>query len=88
MEPITFGEELVGVKELFDVSIRLNEPIKIGNREFEINETILHFDTAEIAQVRQNQSVKTAKGGFGNRQLIEWRMDTEGAFAITHGTLS
>jgi hypothetical protein len=41
-------EQLVGMKEMFDVNIRLNSPIEIGKRKYDINETVLSFDKAEI----------------------------------------
>jgi hypothetical protein len=42
-------ENFAGIKELYDVSIRLNKPLEIGSRKYSINETILSFKTAEIA---------------------------------------
>lgn len=81
-------EQLVGMKEMYDVNIRLNDPIEIGNRKYDINETVLSFDKAEIAQLQQQKSTKTARGGFGNRALIDWETDKECTFAITHGLLS
>jgi hypothetical protein len=38
-----------GMKELYDVSLRLNAPLEIGNKKYDINESILNFKTAEIA---------------------------------------
>ena len=81
-------EQLVGMKEMYDVNIRLNSPIEIGNRKYDVNETILSFDKAEIAQLQQQKSIKTARGGYGNRALIDWETDKECTFAITHGLLS
>jgi hypothetical protein len=42
-------ENFSGIKELYDVSIRLNNPVEIGKRKYDINEAILTFKTAEIA---------------------------------------
>jgi hypothetical protein len=42
-------DNLVGIKEMFDINIRLNQPLEIGKRKYDINETILSFDRAEIA---------------------------------------
>ena len=81
-------EQLVGRKEMFDVNIRLNSPIEIGKRKYDINETVLSFDKAEIGQLQQQKSVKTARGGYGNRALVDWETDKECTFAITHGLLS
>jgi hypothetical protein len=42
-------ENFAGMKELYDVTLRLNNPLEIGERKYDINETILSFSTAEIA---------------------------------------
>lgn len=81
-------EDLVGMKELFDVNIRLNNPITIGNRAYDINETILSFDKAQIAQFQQNKTKTYARGGYQNRMLVDWETEKECNFAITHGVLS
>ena len=44
-------ENFSGIKELYDVSIRLNNPVEIGDKKYDINETILTLKTAEIAQI-------------------------------------
>ena len=36
-------DDFYGIKELYDVNIRLNNPVKIGDREYQINERILNF---------------------------------------------
>lgn len=81
-------EDLGGMKELFDINIRLNNPITVGNRKYDINETILSFDRAEIAQIQQSKTKTTARGGFHNRALIDWEVEGECSFAVTHGVLS
>jgi hypothetical protein len=42
-------ENFVGIKELYDVSLRLNAPLEIGDKKYDINESVLSFKTAEIA---------------------------------------
>jgi hypothetical protein len=42
-------ENFSGIKELYDVNIRLNSPLEIGKRKYDINESILSFSTIEIA---------------------------------------
>jgi hypothetical protein len=42
-------DNLVGMKELYDINIRLNQPLQIGSRKYDINETILSFERADIA---------------------------------------
>lgn len=79
---------LVGMKEMYDINIRLNQPLEIGGRKYDINETILSFERADIAQVQENKTHKQARGGFNNNMLIDWEVDKEATFAITHGVLS
>ena len=42
-------ENFGGVKELYDLTLRTNRPIVIGDKKFDINEAILSFKKAEIA---------------------------------------
>ena len=79
---------LVGMKELYDINIRLNQPLEIGKRKYDINETILSFERAEIAQIQEQKNHKTARGGFQNNMLIDWETDTQATFALTQGVLS
>lgn len=81
-------ENFVGIKELSDVSIRLNAPLEIGNKKYDINETILSFKTAEIAQINEVKDNTWARGGYHNRALVNWEIDREMRFAISHGVLS
>lgn len=77
-----------GIKELYDVNIRLNNPIEFNGKKFKTNETLLVFKTAEIANISENTSTRQAKGGYHNNPLINWEVDKSMDFAITHGVLS
>lgn len=77
-----------GIKELYDVSIRLNSPLEFNGRRFNINETLLLFKTAEIADITERKSSVQARGGYHNNALINWETDKEMNFAISHGVLS
>lgn len=81
-------DNFVGMKELYDVNLRLLRPLEIGNKKYDINESILSFSTAEIAQIQENKKTVSAKGGYHNLALINWEVDREMTFAITHGVLS
>lgn len=80
--------DFVGMKEMYDINIRLNQPLEIGKRKYDINETILSFEKAEIAQLQENKTHKQARGGYNNNLLIDWETDKEATFAISHGVLS
>lgn len=81
-------DEWGGAKELYDIKIKLNQSLDINDRHYDINETILSFDRAEIAQMQQGKSRHRANGGFNNNLLIEWETDREMSFLISHGVLS
>ena len=81
-------ENFSGIKELYDVSIRLNNPVEIGKKKYDINEAILTFKTAEIAQVTEKKRDIMARGGYNNNPLVYWEVDKEVGFSMTHGVLS
>lgn len=81
-------DEFAGIKELYDVSIRLNRPLEIDGKKYNVNESILSFKTAEIAQVQEHKKTVAARGGLYNIPQIFWETDKEVSFAITHGVLS
>lgn len=81
-------ENFGGMKELYDVTLRLNQPVQLGPRKFDVNEAVLSFKTAEIAQINEKVQEQVARGGYHNNLLIDWQIDTEMNFAITHGILS
>ena len=65
-------EDVFGTKELYDVSIKTTFPMRIGNRNYEEDETILHFDDIEIASLDPVKSRIAAVGGFDNRPQVIW----------------
>ena len=81
-------ENFVGMKELYDVSLRLTQPLEIGKKKYDINEAILTFKTAEIAQIQEQKQTISARGGFANSPLIDWDINQEMRFGIKHGVLS
>lgn len=82
------NDNFVGIKELYDVNIRLLQPLEIGNKKYDINESILSFQKAEVAQVQEHKRTVQARGGYHNPALVNWEIDQEVSFAITHGVLS
>lgn len=81
-------DDFSGIKELYDVNIRTNKFLEIGDRTYEPNECILTFKTAEFAQLEQRRKEVFATGGYENLPLIDWTSDKELTFSITHGVLS
>lgn len=81
-------DKFMGLKELYDVSIRLNNPTEFNGKKFHTNEAVLFFKTAEIANISEEKMTRQARGGYHNVPLINWEVDKEMDFAITHGVLS
>lgn len=77
-----------GVKEMYDVNIRAINPITIGSKTYEMNESILKFDKVEFSQIGENIKSVQAKGGYGNSPLINWDFTDSISFGVTHGMLS
>ena len=82
------NENFSGIKELYDVNLRLTQPLDIGGQKYNINESILSFKTAEIAQIQEQKRHIEARGGYNNNLLIDWEIDKEMNFGLSHGVLS
>ncbi len=79
---------MFALAELYDCVISHNTPIQIGDRKYEKNEPILHFQ--EVARMTINETVKNvnATGGFDNRARVNWRTTKEVQVTLTKGVLS
>ncbi len=73
---------------MFDVNLRLNKPLEIGSKKYDVNESVLSFSTIEIAQINEHKDIVSARGGYHNNPLVDWEVDHQVSFAITHGVLS
>lgn len=78
----------IGMKEMYDVDIRLLKPLEIGDKKYDKNEAILSFSKIEIAQLNEYKSNVSARGGYHNNILINWETDKESSFVVTKGILS
>ena len=56
----------------------------MNGKHYDINEAILMFDTAELAQITEVSEKTSAKGGYHNINLIDWEIDKEVNFGIKH----
>ena len=52
-EVIILQDNFSGIKEMYDVCIRTNDPLIIEGRKFDTNETILQFKSAELCTFKQ-----------------------------------
>ena len=81
-------EELFGTKELYDISLKTTFPMKIGNKEYEEDETILRFDKIDISTLDVVKSRVAATGGFDNRPQIIWEQTRQINYSMKKGVLS
>ena len=81
-------EDKFGTKELYDVSLKSTFPMRIGNREIEEDETILHFKDIEISTLDTVTSRVAAVGGFDNRPQVIWEQTRQVNFTLKKGVLS
>lgn len=81
-------DDVFGTKELYDISLKTTFPMKIGNREYEEDETILHFDQIEIATLDVVKSRIAAVGGFDNRPRVIWEQTRQINYTMKKGVLS
>ena len=84
-------ENLMGMKELYDVVLKATYPIEMGKRVIEEGEVILAFDNIQIAGLNEVKNYVAAQGGFDNRELVTWETTKElplnfsqGVILITH----
>lgn len=77
-----------GMKELYDVSLRLNKPLEISGKKYNVNESILTFKQIELSQIQEQKTDTWARGGHNNIPLVNWEIDKEIRFMVSNGVLS
>lgn len=77
-----------GIKDLYDAQIVATRPMRIGNRVIEEKEPITVFKNIQIATFKELTITTSAKGGYKNKELINWE-DTSGIYLkFTQGVFS
>lgn len=77
-----------GIKELYSASIKATFNLKVGEKEYEPDETILQFDNLQLAVIQEGKVIKRAVGGYGNNELVFWDNTREVAFGCEKGVIS
>ena len=77
-----------GLKELYDVSLKLTYPIEVSGRKMEAGEIIAIFDNIQVANFSENKKFSSAKGGFDNRSWVWWEETKDLTFSISCGVFS
>ena len=81
-------ENEFGFKDLYYVSIKATYPIEVGKRTIEAGEVLAFFDKIQIANFKEIQSLKAARGGFDNRAWVWWEETKEIPFSFSQGVFS
>ena len=81
-------ENSFGLKELYDVSLKLTYPIEIKGQKFQQGETIALFDKIQLANFEENKKFISANGGFDNRPRIWWEETKDIRIYLTQGIFS
>ena len=61
-----------GLKELYDLTLKVTYPIEMEGRKFEPGEVIARFDKIQIANFRELTSRVSVNGGKHNPALVVW----------------
>ena len=81
-------EQSIGMKELYEVSLKATYPIEVNGETIEIGETIAYFDRIQLANFQETKTTASANGGYDNRALVWWEETKEVKLNFTQGVFS
>ena len=81
-------ENNFGLKEMYEVSLKVTYPIEVKGRKIEVGETIAVFDRIQLADFTENKNFISANGGFDNRPRVWWEETKEIKVALSQGVFS
>lgn len=76
------------MKELYDVSLKATSILEIGDRKIEVGENIAIFDKILFSTFGETKDIRTAHGGYGDRNLIYWETAKDIKFTLDQGVFS
>ena len=80
--------EQYGIQQIYSVCIKAISPVKIGERQYGTNETILYLTDVEGGKMREQTSVRVAEGGQYEPRLIQWFTHNNVDFYVQKGVMS
>jgi len=81
-------EQYLGMKELYDVSLKCVYPLQIGDKEYLENESLIKFDKIQIANLKENKVRTAATGGYADERLVLWETTQDISFSLIEGVIS
>ena len=80
--------EHYGIQQIHSVCIKANSPVKIGEKWYGENETILYLNDVEAGKLREEKTTRSAEGGQNEPRLVHWLTHNNVDFSISKGVLS
>lgn len=80
--------ENYGIQQIYSVCIKAISPVKIGDKQYGSNETILYLKDVEAGKLVEENSMRSAEGGQYSRRLVQWLTHNNINFVISKGVLS
>lgn len=77
-----------GFKELYQVFLRANSPMKIGDRDISPGEVVAAFDKILISNFDEITKITTAHGGLDDRDFIWWESTKKVNITFSQGIFS
>lgn len=81
-------EDMFTFKELEPCYLKATYPIEINERTFEKGEILAKFDKIQVAGLDSLYDVKTAHGGFSDRDFVFWETLKEVNLTFSQGVFS
>jgi hypothetical protein len=81
-------EQSLGLKELYEVSLKATYPIEMNGETIEVGETIACFDKISLANFQEIKTSAKASGGYDDRTLIWWEEIKEIKLSFSQGVFS
>jgi hypothetical protein len=75
------------IKELYEVSFKATNSMRVLGQDFEENETVMFFENLQLGLINGTFSSVEAKGGKGNPSLVAWENIQGITFDFERGTL-
>ena len=78
----------LGMKELYEVTLKTTLPIEVNGRIFETGETVARFDKIQLGSFTEDKRFFSANGGYENTARVWWEDTKEVAVNIIQGIFS
>ena len=78
----------LGLRELYEVTIKATYPMEIKGRSIEEGETVVAFDKIQMATLTEDRSIVAATGGYDNRGRVFWESTRDVQIQFSQGVFS